>query len=39
MTVELNLDSLMESRSAPMLILELFLLLFVRVEIISRNIN
>ena len=39
MTVELNLDPLMESRSAPMLILEVFLLLFVRIEIISSNIN
>ena len=39
MTVELNLDPLMESRSAPMLILEVFLLLFVRIEIFSSNIN
>ena len=39
MTVELNLDPLMESRSAPMLILEVFLLLFLGIEIISSNIN
>ena len=37
MTVELNLDPLMESRSAPMLILEVFLLLFIRVQIILRT--
>ena len=37
MTVELNLDPLMESRSAPMLILEVFLLLFLGIEIISNK--
>jgi len=39
MTVELNLDPLMESRSTPLLIMEVFLLLLVRVEIICSNID
>ena len=34
-TVELNLDPLMESRSAPLFIMEVFLLLFLRVKRIS----
>ena len=38
-TVELNLDPLMESRSAPLFIMEVFLLLFLRVKRISRNMN
>ena len=39
MTVELNLDPLMESRSTPLLIMEVFLLLLNLVEIICSNIN
>jgi len=39
MTVELNLDPLMESRSTPLFIMEVFLLLLDLVEIICSNIN